>query len=570
MKFPTLSSIPARFVDLSESSPSRTVALLASRLLVALGLVAQLFVAWRFWSITWDDSAITLGFARTLALTGRIEPTPGSGIVEGYSTTLWMLLMSLVAKIVVGPAIVLAVAKVSTLLLNLASILLMRRWFSSWSPENLANIIAGSVGCGLMFFETINGMETPLFLTLVFVMLFLLPIEAKTGRLLYLAAGCAFLLLRWEAIWLLVPFVLVDTSARRARVAATTWLGTFVASNAIRWYYFGSILPNTIIAKHGEPYSFPTHIRGESWRHLQEPLLIIWSCKVMLLLTAACLIYDNLVLRASSSPTEDLRQALHKSWQLRFTTLFMMFSLILTTAIGTNWGPPLRSFYTGWPFLFCFLLLPVLTSVRVPGLGIRLLPWVTVLLCVFACWRMGRLLHEMRRTDSLFRADVTVNEVASMAYVLGDLEKASRHSSMLFAGPDMGGIMLYAQGVRLIDLGLLCDPVLAHQRYKAIDSYVLQQRKPDVIEVHALWTALTDFQAYPEFRVSYRPVYVDGMRVFVTRDLLHDIAASRLTEWHFGEDGSPEESVLNPHSYIRYEAADLAVNRMFGTYLVLR
>src|SRR5258708_1418353 len=76
------------------------LALWASRGLVVLALLAQVFVAWRFWELTWDDSAITLGFSRTFAYTGRIEPTPGSGIVEGYSTTLWMLLMAAAAKVI--------------------------------------------------------------------------------------------------------------------------------------------------------------------------------------------------------------------------------------------------------------------------------------------------------------------------------------------------------------------------------------------------------------------------------------------------------------------------------------
>jgi hypothetical protein len=33
----------------------------------------------------------------------------------------------------------------------------------------------------------------------------------------------------------------------------------------------------------------------------------------------------------------------------------------------------------------------------------------------------------------------------------------------------------YVEGVRVVDLGLLCDPVFAHHGYAAINSYVLQQ-----------------------------------------------------------------------------------------------
>ena len=145
-----------------------------SRLVFIVAFLSQIIVAWRFWAITWDDSAITLGFSRTFALTGHIEPTPGSGIVEGYSTTLWMLLMALAAKFVGTPAALVAVAKISTLILNLANLLLIRYWFSSWTSETLGNLIAGTVGCGLMFYETINGMETPIIMTLVLVMLILL------------------------------------------------------------------------------------------------------------------------------------------------------------------------------------------------------------------------------------------------------------------------------------------------------------------------------------------------------------------------------------------------------------
>ena len=95
---------------------SSRLALWASGGLVLIGLLAQIFVAWRFWAITWDDSAITLGFARTFAQTGRIEPTPGSGIVEGYSTTLWMLLMAAAAKLISTPVALLAFAKISSVL----------------------------------------------------------------------------------------------------------------------------------------------------------------------------------------------------------------------------------------------------------------------------------------------------------------------------------------------------------------------------------------------------------------------------------------------------------------------
>ena len=310
--------------------------ILMSRLLLATAFLVQIVIAWRFQYLTWDDSAITLGFSRTFANTGRIEPTPGSGIVEGYSTTLWMLLMALAAKIASSPATLLVVAKVSTLLLNLANIVLMRRWFLTWTGELCANLIAGFVGCTLMFFETINGMETPLLLTLVLVMLLLLPSPGRLARLGYLLAGSAFLLTRWEAAWLLAPFLLVESTTRRRVVSFFTWLSVFLISNLIRWRYFGSPLPNTIIAKRGVPYSEPGSIL-EMHRHFDEPLLILAACKLLLIVLVLSLLYNRFVLKERGPLFARVRSSLRNSWQLRFTAFFCLFSLILSTAIGVNW-----------------------------------------------------------------------------------------------------------------------------------------------------------------------------------------------------------------------------------------
>jgi hypothetical protein len=567
--------IPAATVRSTASRYLPFSAVFISRSLLAIALLAQIIVAWRFWYLTWDDSAITLGFARTFALTGRIEPTPGSGIVEGYSTTLWMLLMAIAAKFAVTPSALLVVAKISTLLLNLANILLMRRWFLTWTTETIANLVAGSVGCGLMFYETINGMETPLILTLVLVMLLLLPRPSRAARIAYLVTGSAFLLIRWEAAWLLVPFVLVefntefnaelnaDRNRRRALLSAATWLSVFLLTNLARWQYFGSILPNTIIAKRGLPYT--TSIPSiEIQRHLQDPIIILTSFKILVIIVIAGLLYDRFVLKRPGSLSEILRSSYRDSWQLRFAILFTVFSLILTAAIGTNWGPPVRSFYPAWPFLFGLLLLP-LSQLRT-----RTLAWTTAALCVFALLRMTVHVQELKAYQApIYMPRTTVSRFEAVASVLSDIESASHHSHLVYAGPDMGAVMLFTHGVQVIDLGLLCDSFLARTRYAAINSYVLQQRQPDVIEVHENWTQLANLEAYPLFFRRYRPVYVHGIRTFLDRNLIQSIDASRLSEKPFQPDGRPDNSELQQNSLLKYTNLDLRLNKDFGTYLVL-
>lgn len=559
--------------DPSQSSTaSSPVALWASRSLVFIAFIVQIIIAIRFWSITWDDSAITLGFARTFALTGRIEPTPGSGIVEGYSTTLWMLLMAAAAKLLASPAALLVFAKLATLALNLANILLIRYWLSAWTTEVLANITAGIVGCTLMFYETINGMETPLIMTLVLVMLILLPATTRARRIAYILAGSALLLTRWEAAWLLVPFLLAEysrTNLRRTVAPALSWAGVFILSNLIRWHYFGQILPNTILAKQNPPYSLPSR-RLALQNHLMEPVHILASLKVLLLLLLAFILYDRFLARPSLPLLQRVRESINKSWQLRFVLLFTLFSFILSTAIGPNWGPPFRSFYSAWPFLICLLLLPV-----IPNLRSNALNWITIALCLFSIGRMTARIQPLRSEKApVYMPRITVDRVTVAAPILTNLQQLTHHPVLTYAAPDMGGVMLFTNNVHVIDLGLLCDPVLARQGFRVIQPYVLEQRKPDIIEVHEVFTETTKLHTYPEFLQNYRPVYIQGIRFFLNRQLLADVPASSLSEKPFLPNGYPQPSESEAFRLSKapypYKPIDYTINQLFGTYLVLQ
>lgn len=547
---------------LSGRSAGLSSALVLTRVVAAIAFAAQIFVAWRFWHLTWDDSAITLGFARTFAATGRIEPTPGSGIVEGYSTTLWMLLMAAAAKLASSPSTLLAVAKLSTLALNLANLLLMRRWLMSWTSEGLANIVAATMGCGAMFYETINGMETPLMLTLILTMLLLRRRGGRISYVLFLLAGCAFLLTRWEAAWLLVPFVLVERPLRRALAPMLTWLAAFVLSNLVRWRYFGAILPNTITAKRGIPYSDPTLGFGQQiLKHLGAGLSVLGYCELMLVLLLGFALGGYFSL--GTAQIKSVADKLRTSWEFRFTVLFTLFSLALTIAIGPNWGPPGRSFYCGWPFLFCLLLLPVLTDPP-PR------PWIPVVLCLAALGQMASRVHEMNQPGGpVYMPEATIDKVARLNTALSEIQMASHHQSLLFAGPDMGGLMLYAEGIRVLDLGALCDTTLARQGYGVAIPYVLEQRRPDAIEVHWNWTLQTNFGASPLFFTEYRPVYVRGYRMFLTRELLADIDRSRLTERQFRADGHTQEETPGDKELAIFGPEDYRLNQKFGSYFLL-
>jgi hypothetical protein len=543
--------------------PANSSALLLSRVLFAAGFLAQIFVAWRFWHITWDDSAITLGFARTFAATGRIEPTPGSGIVEGYSTTLWMLAMTLAARVIASPVALLAFAKISTLCLNLMNIVLIRLWLQSWNSELVANLAAGTTACCWMFYETVNGMETPLLLALLLVMLLFREKPGPVSRWVYILAGCAFVLVRFEAVWLLLPFLVTEVSARKAVAPAASWLGVFAASCIIRFRYFGYLLPNTVYAKHGPPYTASDR-SGELLRHLAEPWSLLLYVAPLLVLWLVVGLLSRKPRRSGFAGPAVWSQFAGSAEALRFSLIFVLFAFVLTSAIGTNWGPPLRSFYPAWPFLFALLFRAL------HGSAARTIRWATLVIAVFAFTHMALTLHEMAQPDApVYMKDTTVDHFNQMTAVLGRIQDASRTRDLVYAGPDVGAVMLFSRDVRLVDLGLLCDPVLSHRRYAAMDSYVLAQRRPDVIEVHRAWTELSGFLTDATFLANYQPVYVSGIRVFLSSSRLAQIAPSRLQPMAFDASGRPSLAPAATRPYITYKAIDFALNRKFGRYYVL-
>jgi hypothetical protein len=55
--------------------------------------------------------------------------------------------------------------------------------------------------------------------------------------------------------------------------------------------------------------------------------------------------------------------------------------------------------------------------------------------------------------------------------------------TIIFATPDVGGLSLCCERIRVVDLGLLASRRLAKEGYGAMP-VVLAEEKPDLIEVH--------------------------------------------------------------------------------------
>jgi hypothetical protein len=209
------------------------------------------------------------------------------------------------------------------------------------------------------------------------------------------------------------------------------------------------------------------------------------------------------------------------------------------------------------------------------NLGSRALAWTTPVLCLLTLGRMEARIQPLRSEKApVYMPKITVDRVGVAAPILTELQQVTGTHVLTYAAPDMGAIMLFTNNVHVVDLGLLCDRILAHQGFSAIQPYVLQQRRPDVIEVHEVFTQVARLDSYPEFLQDYRPVYIHGIRFFLRQNLLDRIPASRLSQRDFRGDGSPqlseEQAFHLSNAPYRYIPADSLLNQRFHTYLVLQ
>lgn len=541
--------------------------LVAGRAVYGIALLAQPAVGLLFWHLTWDDSAITLGFARTFAATGAIAPTPGSPIVEGYSTTLWMFLMAAVARLAPSPDALLAAAKLATILLDMAAVVLARRFAARTLAEPWACLAAAVFGLQLAtFHETINGMEGPISVVLLLSTALLARAPGGWGRAGFLASGALFVLTRWEAAWLLTPFLicgLVTEGWRRQIAPALSWGAVFVASNLARWLYFGDLLPNTIVAKSGVPYTYATGML-ELERHLMPLanlalLLLPWLAPIALLWWLA---------RRAPGPVPRLARPGAWDPDVRLSLLLGLFALVLNLAVGQNWGPETRGFFVVLPFLVFLCIRAAEAMVHAsPVVAGRAVVGIAALTVAVSAVRAAPL-PDPHGPD--YMPDTTVAQVRGVVPVLDRVRAATGTSALTFAGPDMGAVTLFADGVRVIDLGKLCDRTLAYEGYGAIGRYLFGDVRPDVIEVHAGWTLLSGIAEQPELLADYRVVYVDGLRLFLRRELIARIAPDALATGSFdqtGEAGAEDRArIQSRHRW----PEDRALNRRFGSYLELR
>jgi arabinofuranosyltransferase len=213
-----------------------------------------------------DDGYISFSYAQSLADHGTLTLVAGADYVQGYSNFLWVVILAIVHLAGLSiPTAARLLATCSIVALVPTTYILARRL----QPDG-SRLIAGAVAAitgvlpGGIFFA-LSGLETSfatLILALVLADLLRLDLEDRPP-FIAVVGSVAFCLLRPEGllIWLVVTVArfgsLHPVRLRGSRHLLGIWFAGFLvpmaAYEAFELFYYGSLLPNTVIAKMGSP-----------------------------------------------------------------------------------------------------------------------------------------------------------------------------------------------------------------------------------------------------------------------------------------------------------------------------
>lgn len=492
---------------------------LEAALVVALPSVVFAVHGLTFGSWIVDDAGISFAYARNLAAGHGLVAQPGIPPVEGFSNFLWVLLMApFFAVGLFQPA---WTPKVVALGLIAGSFALMHRALAlsrAWSP------LSGLAAFCLIALQTsvvawaLSGLENALY---VFVLSALLERmthvvgqegSPRTGAVIGLLAALASMTRPDGVVYLAALPILAATRlaspGQRAwttrlvgwyALAVVTVLGAFLA---LRWRYFGDLLPNPYYAKGGptirdvlalirmEPgmVEKALDLVGAVAGPASIPVLAGLLLGTLALAVTRRLDVGHLVVATLLVLAVLAYLLLPGDWmkEYRFATpvfvlLYVYASLLLWPLWGLIWRSPAAQ-QVAFVAAACALLAGtlVLTAPRSSRFAERpTLPLAIV----------GEVLgHRLNRL-------ATALDIESGSILLSDV----------------GGTLLYSR-LRVYDLHGLCDPTIARTlgRYRnlgAFHEYVLGRVRPVFIHLATPdWVRVTRFEADERFLRDYAPL----------------------------------------------------------------
>lgn len=433
---------------------------------------------------TWDDAAITAAFARTWVQTGHIALTPVSQSVEGFSSVLWFLLLSLPYCFTHNPDAGLIWMKLLSAVFFALSI-----WLTySIASRQLRSEQEGII-CALLFAfcitplrEMQNGMEMNL--TTLLLLLLFRALSGEHRRVLYSSAIASLLLLaRFESPFLLllmlIGFLLVGNHRRELFKIAIITISAFLLIELIRHHLFGAWMPNTVYAKRFPPYS--------PWSSLHDILRTRAFAIIEVLLVLPVPIFAALI--------RHRKPKVHPAvWALASGCF------LFGATFGHNMGPAGRMVEPMLPFLLIFL---------VGACSFRTLGF-TLLLC-------GQGLVWILEQQAAPYGNATIANVQAVGEAADSIRVSLHRKKIVVEISDVGGSALCCKRLDIIDSGLLANPELAHTGWSGFSAQ-FRRIKPDVVEAHRPWSdASRIFQS--GLLNNYCVVVQNGITLYRRRDL---------------------------------------------------
>lgn len=517
----------------------------------ALTLVCWLYLMLLTWVgvHAWDDGAITLAYARTVAEVGRFAVTPVSEVVEGSSSLLFVAAMAaLNALMTLSFDGFIRASQMTALGAWLLTLLAVERQLRPHVPAPQARaILVGLLGILPMpMAEIFNGMEMT---TLALLLVGLVGAFERRHVALF-ALIPLVLLVRFESVFYLgVAFaglVLFRPRDRTWAWRAGLWtLAVWLLVAVWRWQVFGDWMPNTVRAKMHAPYMPEGH--GLTFLLAKgEGLLEFLKVNLAWLLALGWLERRVAAGRGPSWAMLDLR-----AWLVLAFGVFAALS-------GANWGYQGRMCLAVLPLLFIWVaqrwswlsaragsgagaaarsafwpLMGLLSATVVINANVLMYDAKAVVRGSFYQGKLPQAVHE--RVAAHLQSDkvefahwmgVTPANFRATGLVVDRVRQSLGQSQIGLLTPDVGGLALCCPGIRVLDYGLLTSRDLAHTGYAGLEAYLGRER-PDLIITHTFWSELSHIYSLPGFTRGYVPVVIDQMHMWLRRDHLAVLLSSR-------------------------------------------
>jgi hypothetical protein len=262
---------------------SRQIPAIQPKLFLFAAVPCLAFAAW-FYSFSFglvDDAYIPLVYVRNFLAGHGIVFYPGGERVEGFTSPLWFLLMTIAGTLRIPlPLAANFLSMLFGFLCVLSFFFLYRNLFCKEAGNSIWPILASAALVTDVSFAawSSSGLETSLF-ALIILWLFWL---VETKRRLWVIFLCLFLacLTRPEAVLFIVPIVMRiwgRESKNRILISALSfWFAPLLLLVTARYLYFAEWLPNTFYAKH-DFGGVNLYLRGLSYLYtFLSPRPLLW------------------------------------------------------------------------------------------------------------------------------------------------------------------------------------------------------------------------------------------------------------------------------------------------------